>query len=325
MKTTLVALLVWAALLLGGQPRALADDQASATEEASQRFRRGALLFRDGAYRAALLEFERAYDLEPQYELLYNIAQARMSLHDSLGATSAFHDYLEQGGAAIEPARRVAVEAELKQLREAIGLISVTVDRAGAEVFVDDKLVGATPLTRSVAVMIGRHRVRVRAPDGKTAEESVDVSGGDVQRVALALDAAAAGGQESALPAGAPSAPNEADAFPYRKVALVSFIASAALGAGTIVALVLQRGEYKTFEEELDRVGGDPAKVDAARTSARKLAIYTDVLGGATLAALAAGVTFWLLDTGDAEQSQSGGQGLQLGLAGTRLVARGRF
>jgi len=53
---------------------------AQAGEEASTRFKRGLQLFDEGDYALALVEFERAYQLAPNYRALYNIGLVNVQL-----------------------------------------------------------------------------------------------------------------------------------------------------------------------------------------------------------------------------------------------------
>src|SRR5687768_17832532 len=98
-------------------------------KEASARFRRGVELFQESAYRAALVEFEKAYEIAPDYRLLYNIGQTKLQLQDYLGATQSYESYLAQGGGEVPPARRDDVEKQLEALRERVGRIARSEER----------------------------------------------------------------------------------------------------------------------------------------------------------------------------------------------------
>lgn len=89
--------------MLGSVAHAQTDAKPSdaAREEASGHFQRGVELFQEGAFRAALVEFERAYGIAPDYRLLYNIGQVKLQLQDYLGATQSYERYLEEGGSEI--------------------------------------------------------------------------------------------------------------------------------------------------------------------------------------------------------------------------------
>src|SRR4051812_42949552 len=77
---------------------AAADEAKAPTkaniEEAQRRYVRGKDLYEENDFQAALVEFRRAYDLAPNYKLLYNIAQVCYQLQDYPGALRTFNKYL---------------------------------------------------------------------------------------------------------------------------------------------------------------------------------------------------------------------------------------
>ena len=81
-------------LLLQSSALAQSPEQKA---QASQHFRRGVELFQEEAFRAALAEFQRAYEIAPDYRLLYNIGQTKLELHDYLGAAQSYERYLQAG------------------------------------------------------------------------------------------------------------------------------------------------------------------------------------------------------------------------------------
>src|SRR5688572_8817140 len=81
--------------------------------EASAHFRRGVELFQEEAFRAALVEFERAYAIAPDYRLHYNIGQTKLRLQDYLGVVQSYERYLTTGGTGVPAERRTQVEEAL--------------------------------------------------------------------------------------------------------------------------------------------------------------------------------------------------------------------
>src|SRR5690348_12705741 len=76
----------WLAILLAcAQPAAAATEPGApdrSVRAARSHFQRGVVLYRSGAYDAALAEFSRAYDAAPNYRILYNLAQIQAQKHD---------------------------------------------------------------------------------------------------------------------------------------------------------------------------------------------------------------------------------------------------
>jgi tetratricopeptide (TPR) repeat protein len=169
----------------------LAPASAPAAEaarlEASAHFREGVELFREGAFRAALIELERAYELFPDYRVLYNIGQTEMRLGEYVEARWAFECYLAKGGPHVDAPRRQEVERQIDKLEERTARIAISVDQQGAQVFLDGVLVGTAPLPQTFPLSVGRHRVFAVGDDGSTASQLLELAGGDFRDVSLRL------------------------------------------------------------------------------------------------------------------------------------------
>src|SRR5688500_5179247 len=98
----LVLVLAWHTAALA-QPTS--EPSESQKAEAGAHFNSGVALYQEQAFRAALVEFERAYEIAPDYRLLYNIGQTKLRLQDYLGAVQSYETYLTEGGASIPPER----------------------------------------------------------------------------------------------------------------------------------------------------------------------------------------------------------------------------
>src|SRR6187431_3178059 len=142
---SVIALLV---CLNGGTARA-ADD---ADREARERYESAVKLYEEGAYDAALVELNRASELRPSYKLYYNIGQVRFAMHDYAAAMDAYRQYLSKGGEQIPPARRDQIQKELNTLVQRVAKLVIETDVPGAEVLIDDVVVGRTPLSAPVIV-----------------------------------------------------------------------------------------------------------------------------------------------------------------------------
>ena len=264
-----------------------AEPSEESRKEASAHFLRGVELFQEGAFRAALVEFERAYGIAPDYRLLYNIGQVKLQLQDYLGATQSYERYLAEGGAEIPQARRDDVETAFETLRQRVGRVSITANKVGAELFIDDQRVGVTPMAATVAVNVGRHRVYGRAEDGANATQVIDIAGGDLIDVALELKA----------PEAKPLVMvKERKPLPkLKKVAIGCWAGGGALLIGAAITASMANGKVDDRNKELKKDLPDGGDVKDLGSSADTLALTTDVLAGAGILAAGAGVVFWLL------------------------------
>jgi tetratricopeptide (TPR) repeat protein len=326
MRTRQSALVVCAVLAFSSyvaSANAQSGPAANASEavkaEASAHFTRGAELFQDGLYRAALVELKRAYETAPNHRVLYNIGLTHVALGEFVQAARAYENYLVQGGAAVPEARRAEIEAELVQLRRHVGALTIQVNRAGATVLVDDEEVGKAPLKQSVPVNVGRHRISARTDDGSTTSAEVDVAGGDQQEVVLELVT-----RKAEPVAGDMLAPEHvlAKRTKWGIGILSSGGALAATGVGLSISAMLARDDYN---KQLDTVPGDPDAIETARDQLWRTSLAADVMYGAALLVGAGGLVLLLTKPRHERTPDKEGLDVRVGLTPNAVVARGRF
>jgi len=85
-------------------------------EAAAAHYARGVELANQGAYQAALEQFNDAYAISPHFAVLYNIGQAQIALGHPLEAIAALSKYLRDGAEQVPPSRRQQVQAQLSLL-----------------------------------------------------------------------------------------------------------------------------------------------------------------------------------------------------------------
>jgi hypothetical protein len=158
---------------------------AQDTRQASQHFQRGVTLYGEADYRAALVEFERAYAIAPNPSVLYNVGETHYQLLDYAAALTAFERFLAEAPAG--DMRRSEVESNLDVLRTRVGRVSVTTDPAGADIAIDDEPRGRTPLERPVLVSVGRRKVVASLAGRPAVTRYVDVAAEDNVSLAVAL------------------------------------------------------------------------------------------------------------------------------------------
>lgn len=267
-------------------------------KEAAAHFTQGVDLFEEGAFRAALIEFERANQIAPDYRLLYNIGQAQLELHDWLHATQSFEGYLSGGGANVSPDRRLDVEGYLASLSARIGRLSIHLNVQDAEVFVDDQLVGTAPLPTTVVVNGGRHRIYARTKVGTSAEKLVDVAGGDLLDVQLQL-ASALPARDIAHGDAARDRESSRSLSRLQRGAIASWALVLPGVAGALATGLIAKGKQDDLDAELEVIPAtqdSKTKASDLSDSIRTLSITSDVLTGVSVALALTGVTLWVVD-----------------------------
>ena len=295
--TTLVASLVLALLCVAAPARAGDPPSPSPSpspspptqaqlDEARAHFNRGVKFYKDADYRSALVEFQEAYRVAPNARLMFNIGQTYDELQDFAGAVKAFREYLAGAGPSITKARRAEVEKDLRRLESHVATVEITVSEPGADVLVegDHRIeLGKSPLAAPALLNGGNWTIVATKAGFERAEERLTAAGGDKKTVALKLAPAA----EPVVfaPVVAPIAPAPPPPLPSRSLApvWVGVAVTGALAVGAGVTGVLTLGAKKDYDRELGRLPRDADAVASARTHARTLALFTDVLGVAAL------------------------------------------
>ncbi len=188
-----LAILVAALTLLASTPARAGDLVAdSQAHEAATHFDRGVKLYEERDWRAALVEFQRAYTISPQYRVLYNVGQCLYEVEDYVGALDAFEKYLAEGNGQIAAERRDRVEGTIGELRGRVAHIRIVTNVDGAEISVDDAVVGITPLAAPLLLSAGRRKIAASRPGRTSVVRFVDVAGEDSIAISLQLDSAPA-------------------------------------------------------------------------------------------------------------------------------------
>ncbi len=138
-------------------PKSLSD---SLTGQAKADYEAGKLLFADGDFAGAAIKFKGAFDQSSDARLLWNIAACEKQERHYARAVALVKQYAQA------PILTDTDRAEAKALLDAIEpftvALTIRVNEAGAEIFVDDASVGKSPLTAPIVVDLGTRKIVVR-------------------------------------------------------------------------------------------------------------------------------------------------------------------
>ena len=166
------------ALLLVGSPRAgRAEDPR---ELARQLVVEGNQLLTNGACALALTRFERAKTLYPaSFKIEVNLGSAKECLGELPAAAEHFERFLKRADLGKLPEMVGGIVAKLEGLRKKLARITLNCSADGAEVHIDGKLIGKTPLEYEPYLMPGAHRFIVRKAGQLPLDRQLKVSAGD--------------------------------------------------------------------------------------------------------------------------------------------------
>ena len=290
MTTVAIVLAVWTALA-AGEPAAR-QPTAEELSEATDRFQRGTEMFEEQNLPGALAEFRRAYAIAPSYRILYNIGQICYLTRDYPCALESFSRYLSQGGSEIPGARQTEVQRDLARLQARVARVRVVVDLPGAEVSIDDVMVGKSPLADPVVVAAGRPKVSATLAGHAPASKVVEVAAMETATVQLSLQSFT-GAPVAERPVGEGALDLSQVAAPRAPVPVTPWLVTGALAAGAGVAGALALWSSSELKKRRDQFGvaqqGD-LSAHASRTA--RLALVADILLASGL--LTAGVSTYL-------------------------------
>ncbi len=272
------------------------------TEDARQHFSDGLKLYKDGDFDAALVQFERAYEIKPNYKVLYNIAQTYFQLREYVEARDNMARYLKEGGAAIEPERQAAASKDLADLEKRIAKVTVTVNVPGATVLVDGKKVGVTPLSEPIAVSEGQRTISVETTDRGSRQRLIRVAGGEQQ--SLSLDFEETPSPNAAAPINAP--PMAQQKTGPSAGFWITAVGAVALGAGAGVTGYLALKAQNDNKDQLKELGVSQSTLNDSHDRAKNMAVVSDVLTGAAVVCAGVAVVFLVTSPHHSDSAQVG-------------------
>ncbi|MGC4091691.1 MAG: PEGA domain-containing protein [Polyangiaceae bacterium] len=273
-----------------------AQPTPQALKEAGERYTRGLSLYSGGEYLLALVEFERAYQLAPNYRVLYNVGQVRIQLARYSKAREALEEYLKQGGDEINAERRKAVEADLQMLAERTAKLSIVSNEPAAEISLDGFAIGITPLAEPVVVDAGEHSVEVRKNGyyGKTTR--VTLAGRDDLEVRLDITKIP---ESKAVVVQGPTTAQR----PEKSLVWVGWATTGALAVGAGVVGYLGVTKANDLESMRTDYGVSRQQLDDTKNSARTLFMISDIAGAAAVLVGGASLYFTLANNSSSNTS----------------------
>lgn len=310
----------------GSQP---ATPTKEARDEAKSRFLKGLDLFREGDYQAALIEFRRANELAPNYNVLYNIGQVYFQLTDYPNALTSLERYLKEGGDQVSAKRREEVQRDIDKLRARIANIEITTNVPEVDIAIDDVPHGKTPFQKPVMVGAGRHRITASKEGYRAVTKLVEVAGADSVKIPLELQELPSGTPVPTTTATTPPPPPTGTATttattPPTKPPVIDeghgipwagWAVTGVLAAGAAVTGVLALSASSELETQRQGVGISRDTLDDQSSKVGTLALVSDILTGC--AVVAGGVSLYFTITAgpsapsDAKESTAPAAGLQ--------------
>jgi tetratricopeptide (TPR) repeat protein len=303
------------------EPEAAAPAAAPSAEvlkEAGERYARGLALYGDGEFLLALVEFERAYQLSNNYKVLYNIGQVRIQLGRYAKAKEALEQYLKAGGTNLTAERTQAVNKDLATLAERTATLNVVTAEVGADISLDGKVIGTSPLKEPLIVDAGEHNLVLHKAGFYDSAQSVTLAGHDQVELKVELKpipVATVTRPVDTLPPPVPASK------PARTAMWASWAATGVFAATAGITGAFGISKANDLETMRTQYPASRAELDKTEKQARTLLTISTITTGLAVAAGGAALYFTLKKP--SEKPASGSVAFGIAPDGVRL--RGSF
>lgn len=163
-----------------------AEAQSSAADRSNALKAEADAAMADIRYEEALGKYQEAYKLSANPALLYNQGRAL----EALGRLPEALEMLKQFDAKATPelhARVPNLQKLIEEVEKGTTLLTVTVDRAGASIRLNDRVIGAAPLAETRVNAGNKVKLEVSADGYETFSELVDLPRGGKKAVSVTL------------------------------------------------------------------------------------------------------------------------------------------
>jgi len=248
-------------------------DPASGTpgDRAAQFYQEGNALYDQGKYQESEAKYQAAWDIQQSFDVAGNLGNVEMLVGQPRDAAEHLSYALRTFPLGGTPQKKKFLQDRLAEAKQQIGTLQVTVNVDRAQVLIDGKNVGESPLENEIFVVPGERTLVVQRGRLK-AKKSLLVAKGSSQKVTVTLES---GPKKEILIAGA-----------------------AVGGAGLVSGLVftlLSNGK-SSDAEPLPMGNPERAELRDDQTLFANVAFWSFVGGGLALAGTGA---YWLITTNE--------------------------
>lgn len=232
--------------------------------EAEALVQRGIELRKAGEDRPALAAFERAFSLGGSARALAQMALAEQALGLWLEADEHLEQALREGDDPWINAHRATLEAASLEIASQLGALELSCNVSGAEVRVDGRLLGRTPLGGPVRLVAGASVIQVSSEGHFDVVRRVNVDAGQLSRLNVILTPSPVVGPPGGEAVGSPSdalspsittpesqLPSLEGGPPARDILLYTTLGLAALGTSVgVTGYVLREVNVEQYNDD---------------------------------------------------------------------------
>jgi len=164
-----------------------ASSVVAATDRARALHLEGAALFEQKKYDQAYVAFVAAWALKRHPQIAANLADCEVKLGKYRDAAEHFMFMVRDPKGEAQSEEKQEAQRRLKEVQAKIGTLAITVNVGGAEVLVDGKSMGTSPLQEPIFVDPGSHTVEARKEGFPSARMTTTVAASSSSALTLDL------------------------------------------------------------------------------------------------------------------------------------------
>lgn len=147
-----------------------------------------------GNWEEAYVAYDKAHKAAPTAETSRKRANALYKLKRTVDAFEAYEQLLRDHGKDLARGDKDTALKRRDELRDKVGAIKVNVSETGAQITLDGKVVGKSPLPAPLNVLVGKHKLEIEKPGFQAFSQEVDVAAKATVSVDASLKAVSDGG-----------------------------------------------------------------------------------------------------------------------------------
>lgn len=182
------ALALAVALPVAAAPKHKPTVGDSLSGQAREDYDAARVLFDHDDFTGAAIKYQSAYDHSKDVRLLWNIASCEQRLRHYARTRTVLERYLAEGDKTLTEQDRKDADAILTAIAPYVSTVKVTVEPEGADVTLDNEVVGRAPLASPIYVELGKHEVGAKKDGFRPDSRAIAASGGDTIPVSLKLE-----------------------------------------------------------------------------------------------------------------------------------------
>lgn len=192
--------------VLGEGPSQTPAESEAMTDKARDLYEEGRGLYGERAWDKAHAAFLAAWSLKKHWQIAGMLGHCDVQLGRYRDAAEHLSFAIRTGATNASPGELQALQELLSEAKRKVASVQVQVDAEAAEVLVNGRLVGTSPLFDPLFLDPGEHVFKARSGDRVSSEVSMTVGAGSAKEIMLRVD------QVSQGPSAAPSVPEQHEA-----------------------------------------------------------------------------------------------------------------